>query len=398
MPFVLSGRKWGDPTRGTGATVNWSFADNRGLDTSLAQQFQDYPVFDVTINGSFRDLVRADFRLWSQLTGINFVEVADSTSSQVRVGQSFIDGPGGDAAIAREWFTTTGTTNQATIQFDNETFDNPNGFYLVGLHEVGHVLGLAHSPSPADLMFGTVQNQTGLSVDDIRGARTLYNSGVTLEGTSAPDVLNGGTADDLIYGYEGGDTINGLGGNDIVIGGRDANDGPDSLVLADGNDLVFGNGGADTIAGGGGSNTLVGGFGADTILAGSGNDAIYANQDNDVINAGDGNNVIVAGLGNDSIVTGAGVDTLIGSEGDDTMAGGGGADIYKFFTGSGNDQINGFSGSAEGDRLDLEGQTFTTGISADGDVVLQLSGGGTIELNGIAPAAFSPTFVLGVAA
>ena len=62
--------------------------------------------------------------------------------------------------------------------------------------------------------------------------------------------------------------------------------------------------------------------------------------------------------------------------------------------GSGNDQINGFSGSAEGDRLDLQGQTFTTGTSADGDVLLLLSGGGTIELNGVAPANFSPGFVL----
>ena len=46
------------------------------------------------------------------------------------------------------------------------------------------------------------------------------------------------------------------------------------------------------------------------------------------------------------------------------------------------DQVDGFS-FAEGDRLDLQGQTFTLGTSADGDVVLVLSGGGTIELNGV---------------
>jgi hypothetical protein len=32
--------------------------------------------------------------------------------------------------------------------------------------------------------------------------------------------------------------------------------------------------------------------------------------------------------------------------------------------------------------------------SGDGDALLLLSGGGTIELNGIAPANFSPRFVL----
>jgi hypothetical protein len=32
--------------------------------------------------------------------------------------------------------------------------------------------------------------------------------------------------------------------------------------------------------------------------------------------------------------------------------------------------------------------------SADGDALVLLSGGGTIELNGVTPANFSPTFVL----
>ena len=42
----------------------------------------------------------------------------------------------------------------------------------------------------------------------------------------------------------------------------------------------------------------------------------------------------------------------------------------------------------------LQGQTFTTGTSADGDVLLLLSGGGTIELNGVAPANLPSGFVL----
>jgi hypothetical protein len=38
--------------------------------------------------------------------------------------------------------------------------------------------------------------------------------------------------------------------------------------------------------------------------------------------------------------------------------------------------------------------TFPNSISADGDVLLLLSGGGTIELNGVAPTNFSSGFVL----
>jgi len=85
-----------------------------------------------------------------------------------------------------------------------------------------------------------------------------------------------------------------------------------------------------------------------------------ANQDNDTVDTGDGADIAVGGFGNDSISGGAGNDTIFGSEGDDTMAGGTGADRFSFLPGSRNDQINGFSGRAEGDRLDLQGQTFTT--------------------------------------
>jgi hypothetical protein len=67
--------------------------------------------------------------------------------------------------------------------------------------------------------------------------------------------------------------------------------------------------------------------------------------------------------------------------------------IPSVTVGSGTAQINGFA-FGEGDRLDLQGQSFTTSISADGDVLLTLSGSGTIEFNGIAPTNFSPGFAL----
>ena len=128
-------------------------------------------------------------------------------------------------------------------------------------------------------------------------------------------------------------------------------------------------------------------------MSGAGDDIIFGNEDNDTISGGDGANLIFGGFGDDIILAGSGNDTILGNEGNDTMAGGAGADRYVFLVGSGNDQINGFV-FGEGDRLDLQGQTFTQGTSGDGDVLLTLSGGGTIELNGVAPAGFSPRFVL----
>jgi hypothetical protein len=70
------------------------------------------------------------------------------------------------------------------------------------------------------------------------------------------------------------------------------------------------------------------------------------------------------------------------------MTGGAGADRYVVAGGSGNDQVNGFAFS-EGDRVDAQGQSFTLATSADGDVLIRLSGGGTIELNGVSLNNFS---------
>ena len=66
-----------------------------------------------------------------------------------------------------------------------------------------------------------------------------------------------------------------------------------------------------------------------------------------------------------------------------------GADRYGLATNSGHDQIDQFS-FPDGDRLDVQGETFTPGTSGDGDVLLTLSGGSTIELNGVTPAGFAP--------
>ena len=59
----------------------------------------------------------------------------------------------------------------------------------------------------------------------------------------------------------------------------------------------------------------------------------------------------------------------------------------------GADAIGDFNGAA-GDRLSLQGQGYSLRFSGDGDALLLLSGGGTIELNGIAPAGFQPGFLV----
>jgi RTX calcium-binding nonapeptide repeat (4 copies) len=207
------------------------------------------------------------------------------------------------------------------------------------------------------------------------------------------DLVQGNEGGDLLFGNEGSDTVEDDGGANTIVGGQNSSDGADLIVAGSGANLIWGNGGSDTIDADGGANTIFGGVGNDVISSGAASDIIFGNQDNDTINGDDGANMIFGGFGNDSVLAGSGNDTIWGNEGDDTLAGGSGMDRYVFLIGSGTDQINGFDFN-DGDRLDLQGQAFATGASADGDVIVQLSGGGTVELNGIAPGAFSPSFVL----
>jgi Ca2+-binding RTX toxin-like protein len=235
----------------------------------------------------------------------------------------------------------------------------------------------------ADLLYGNEGNDT---IHAGTGNNTVY-------GGKDNDFIDGADDNDLLFGGEGFDNIDGGEGNNTIVGGNDSADGADSIRAGGGADLIWGNGGNDTVVAGNGANTVIGGFGVDSLVTGADADIVFGNQGNDLINAGGGADLVFGGQGDDGIFGGAGNDTIWGNEGNDSMSGGDGADRYVFAAGSGADQINGFSFS-EGDRLSLQGQTFTTGTSADGDVVLTLSGGGTIELNGVTPAAFSPTFVV----
>lgn len=188
-------------------------------------------------------------------------------------------------------------------------------------------------------------------------------------GGAGEDRIIGGAGDDQMFGGEDADTVGGGAGNDLLGGGA----GDDMVYGAAGNDLVFGGAGNDQVLGDAGSDVIGAGSGSDTIYAGSENDIVYSGADDDVAYGGDGNDIVFGGAGDD---------TLYGGAGDDLLYGGAGADQFSFSAGSGNDVIVGFN-AEDGDRLDLQGQTFTEAQTANGDVELMLSGGGTITLEGI---------------
>ncbi|HEV2602982.1 MAG TPA: autotransporter-associated beta strand repeat-containing protein [Microvirga sp.] len=285
-------------------------------------------------------------------------------------------------------------------------------------------------PPPGGPTLGddTLVGTSGSDTIDALGGNDSVKGGTgddLLSGNEGADTLGGGDGNDSVFGGEGNDLVMGGNGNDLIFG-SEGNDtalggtGEDTIYAGNGSDLVFAGEGDDEAGGGAGSDTLYGGGGADTLYGGANNDTLLGGNDNDVLAGGTGDDVLMGGAGDDQVAAGEGNDTVYAGEGKDevfggvgndlayggvgadTLYGGGGADtlsggadndvmyggadadVFAFYRGNtGDDVINGFS-FADGDRLDLDGQSYTL-AAQQGGVLVSLEDGGTILLAGLTP-------------
>ncbi len=397
MGYVLSGQKW-PSSGGQEVVLTWSFAD-----FNFPAHRSGYPVWDSAIGEGFRNLVRQAFAAWDKVSGIKFVEALDSLDSDIRIGNDYIDGGGSVLGLAHTVYSGS-TLIESWIRLDTDAYANDR-FYGTVAHEIGHALGLSHSPDQADMMFSANWGQTALTADDIAGIVALYGPDPIggqipgIMGTSASEVINGTAGADTIYAGEGHDTVYGMAGNDVIFGGQGAfndslsgGDGADQIYAGDGNDNVSGGIGNDIVGGGTGSDTLAGDDGDDAIYGGGGvfADFISGGAGNDVIYAGQGADRVDGGSGNDTIGAGPGADFVTGGTGNDVIYLGlndGAADVFKAVANNGADTIYAFENGT--DRIDISALNLSEILrspSGANDVLITLPSGGSLLLVGVSSA------------
>ena len=238
--------------------LKWSQPGGKGNPVNITYSFSN--LLDGGLNGISAEQAEAAIEEalaeWSQYAPLEFTEVTDSSSVQIRIGHDYIDGQSNTLAFA---YFPGNADISGDITFDSGDSWNTSLFLETAVHEIGHSLGLGHQSGGTNaIMNPTIQNRyNGLGTaflyqDDIDGIRSIYGSGsgsVNPLGGNPPTPTPDPTPDPTPTpsGFDG------TNGDDILIG----NNQPNLIRGFNGNDYIEGAGGVDTIEGGGGADTFV---------------------------------------------------------------------------------------------------------------------------------------------
>ncbi len=184
--------RWGpaDPVTGT-TTITYSFATGAGYSTSEGAGGLVIPLdsFMPYSESQIEAEIRRALDAWEAVANIKFVEVPDvgeafnafsTDSGEIRFGGVALDGVGHTVSLGyfapENGFSAAGDVHYDTAETWKIGYGGPGyDIFESTAHELGHSLGLNHSPSPASLMFASYSEAiVGPQADDILGMQYLY--------------------------------------------------------------------------------------------------------------------------------------------------------------------------------------------------------------------------------
>jgi len=186
------------PDMGSGVTFNLSCAwDRRNLTYAF-----DTGTDDIAGVREWQ-AIRAAFQTWAAVVPLTFTEVGQSQNPDIGIGWR----PANDPDLSMVGGTLAHADFPPGCSLVTRTFPKPIHFddtehiWSIGavagafdvettaLHEIGHILGLAHSSVADAVMLPTIRSnfvKRTLTRDDIRGVQALYRSRL---GVAAPTVV-----------------------------------------------------------------------------------------------------------------------------------------------------------------------------------------------------------------
>lgn len=179
--YAFLGGRWSSDAGAGLPVIDWSFVGASGAAGTVTST-----VYTSQLSAAQQDLVRAALAAWSTVTGVRFAEQAEGQVVELQIGAGAIDGTSNTLALTRDWMLP-GQIVQSNILFDAADFGHSSlsrqapaagqwSFYGTALHEIGHVLGLAHTDDADTIMYPYSSPLIKLTSGDIAGAQTLYGA------------------------------------------------------------------------------------------------------------------------------------------------------------------------------------------------------------------------------
>ncbi|KAK4798472.1 hypothetical protein SAY86_030798 [Trapa natans] len=157
---------------------------------TLTYAFSPWSFIDYLSPRDIRIVFRRAFSRWSNVVPITFLETGDYGFADIRIG--FYSGDHGDGQpfdgvlgiLAHSFSPENGklhldASERWAVDFEREPSEVAVDMESVAVHEIGHLLGLAHSTVKDAVMYPSLktrERRVDLTVDDVKGVQSLYGS------------------------------------------------------------------------------------------------------------------------------------------------------------------------------------------------------------------------------